>query len=419
MTRSCLPWLCWGWSLLLSAACTGTKSINEVTVASASITGVQWASVDVVVGVSWANGVLRVVDTEGQVHTAAVNLSGPALGAVLDVSGADFANTTISLTLPPNRIIKGSDLFGTYAGTDVGLHVILGGEQHDLSNGAGVALSGGNFNLGFGVFFGYEWLDLSVSGGSPLTPTSATATSNGGTVASSSGTPASSSTGHVTSGSSSGGAVASSSTGTAAASSSGGASASGSSGSSGSGSSSSSGGPPIIEVTLSNAYFATTGVNLFNCSNPAQPPSPTTVSTGPIVCNPLSTDAGYSTAPVVVDQVVGCGNENAAVVQVTCAGTPSGTDVAGNVTLLIVGTIPGFCSASVPDGGFPLSPTDGGEEPDGGAGPAYDFGALASGHADTSPPLGLCADESNFCTPSDLCAFNQFSATVTVANVGP
>ncbi len=68
--------------------CGGSGSLGDAQVASASISGVQWASVDVVVGVSWASGVLHFVDTGGQAHSANVNLSGPAVGLLLDVSGA-------------------------------------------------------------------------------------------------------------------------------------------------------------------------------------------------------------------------------------------------------------------------------------------------------------------------------------------
>jgi hypothetical protein len=178
-----------------------------------------------------------------------------------------------------------------------------------------------------------------------------------------------------------------------------------------------------VEVVLSDAAFATTGVNLFNCSTPAQPPSPTSVSATPVVCNPLPEGSGYSTTPVVVDQVVGYGNESAAVVQVTCSGTPASHDVSGSVLLAITSTVPGSCAAAIPDGGLvpPLPGPDGGAvlESDGGVGPAFDFDFVVPSGTTMSRPLGACAAFTNFCTPTNVCDFNAFSATVTLSNVGP
>jgi hypothetical protein len=156
----------WGLAWVLAAwcgsGCGSPPGLSGLQVRSASITGVEWAGIDLVVGWGWANGVLDVVDTSGQTHSFDVQLSGPSAGVVFDVAGADLASTTARLTLPEGKTLQGSDLLGSYLGTEEAIHVGFGGEQHDLTNGAGVKLDSGNFNLGVGVFVGFEWLAISA-----------------------------------------------------------------------------------------------------------------------------------------------------------------------------------------------------------------------------------------------------------------
>lgn len=152
-----------------------------------------------------------------------------------------------------------------------------------------------------------------------------------------------------------------------------------------------------VRVTLSGWAFATSGGNLFNCSSPAQAPDQNGIQTS-LGCEPVrNSDGTFATTPVVVSTQVGCGDGHGAVVTVTCAGTGTGRSVTASVTLSITAS----CDTK-----------------DVGTGAAtFVFQDVAPGASQASTPLAACAAFDNLCAPSDTCAFNDFSATVTVDNM--
>ena len=163
--------------------------------------------------------------------------------------------------------------------------------------------------------------------------------------------------------------------------------------------------PEIVVVHLSQSSFGTTGGNLFNCSTPAFPSNENGVAVDDIVCNPTrSADGSFSTTPVTVNQLMGCGDGHGALVTVTCAGTGNGTDVAVSVTLSITESC-GNTSASTPEGDDPAT---------------FAFADVAPGASASSPgALESCAVFENLCGSSDACAFNDWSAAISVTNMSP
>jgi hypothetical protein len=154
-----------------------------------------------------------------------------------------------------------------------------------------------------------------------------------------------------------------------------------------------------VVVTLSDWSFGTSGGNLFNCSTPAAPANRNGLSSTQVGCQPtLNSDGSYATTPVVVSEQLGCGDGHGAVVTVTCAGSGTGKSVVGTVALSI--------SASC------------GSSDMGGATAGFQFQDLGPGTTQTSPaPVSSCAVFDDLCNASDACAFNDFTATVTVENV--
>jgi hypothetical protein len=157
---------------------------------------------------------------------------------------------------------------------------------------------------------------------------------------------------------------------------------------------------PLVTVTLSNASFATTGGNLFNCTSPEQPADAQSLSTSGIDCNPaqMSKDV-YSQTPVSSTYQLGCGDGNAAVLVVSCGAADGGNADAFSGTVAL-GINPD-CSPT--DGGLPENAQ------------VFAFGALAPG-ASQSQSLSSCANYGNFCPTSNPCVFNVLNATVTVTN---
>jgi hypothetical protein len=47
-----------------------------------------------------------------------------------------------------------------------------------------------------------------------------------------------------------------------------------------------------------------------------------------------------------------------------------------------------------------------------------DYGPLAPGQSQVVPGLASCTVGSNACQATNACAFNEFAATFTVANIG-
>src|SRR5207302_852186 len=149
-------------SLGALVGCGGNSgAIDDIPVKSAKVTHVDWHAVDVIGGWSWTDGVLEITDTAGQVHTADVRLSGPDRGVVLDFDIGTITHEDITLA-PPSGTVKGKDLVGNYFGHKTDFHVIVGDDEHALSNTDGVKMTSGSLSGGLGVFFGLQWIDLSV-----------------------------------------------------------------------------------------------------------------------------------------------------------------------------------------------------------------------------------------------------------------
>ena len=152
---------------LMVAGCGGP--LDNIDVQSATLGSVDWSGFSIVVGLTDAPATLTIVDTAGTVHNFNVELSGPSLGLLLDIGASDTSDPNNclfqsdgSLTLPAGKALTGADIAGGYFGTKEGLHLGIGGESHDLTNGSGVKLSGGALNVGFGFFAGFEWLSIGV-----------------------------------------------------------------------------------------------------------------------------------------------------------------------------------------------------------------------------------------------------------------
>jgi hypothetical protein len=155
--------------VVVTAACGDAGSLADVEVKTVSLSNLDWSTVDAVVGLTESTGVLTVVDTSGNAHTTNVDISGPAIGFLFDISGgtANGPNDAIiknsgQLTLPKGKQLKGSDLVGGYAGNETAAALVIGGESHDLTNGAGVRLEGGALNFGMGLLIAFEWLSITA-----------------------------------------------------------------------------------------------------------------------------------------------------------------------------------------------------------------------------------------------------------------
>jgi hypothetical protein len=157
--------------------------------------------------------------------------------------------------------------------------------------------------------------------------------------------------------------------------------------------------PDVVQVTLTTSSFATSGGNLFNCTTPERPADSQTVNGSGIGCTPSrNADGTFSATPVTVTDQVGCSDGHGAVITVSCAGIPGSADVTGSVTLS-------------------LSPScDQKSEEDASNGDVLTFPDLASGAAQAGS-LQACGVFGNICPTSNACAFNAFSATLTVTHV--
>ena len=152
-----------------------------------------------------------------------------------------------------------------------------------------------------------------------------------------------------------------------------------------------------VQVSFaSTSSFVTTGGNLFNCSSPAQPATPRSLSHSPIACQPETVGGRFTTTPVIVRESLGCGDGHGAIATVTCAGTGTGDDVTVTVSIAI-GSSCDVKNATLAD-----------EQ-------SFTIPDLAPQGSQTAP-LASCADFEDFCTPSNSCDFNAFQADVTVTN---
>ncbi len=151
-----------------------------------------------------------------------------------------------------------------------------------------------------------------------------------------------------------------------------------------------------VQVTLSStSSFATTGGNLFNCSEPAQAAVPRALGGGPIACEPEVVGGKFTTTPIIVKQSLGCGDGHGAIVTVTCAGTGNGDDVAVTVSVAL-GSSCDASNASLID--------------------EQAFTAELSPRASQTAQLASCGAFDDYCTPSNECDFNVFQADLVVTN---
>ncbi len=152
---------------LLGAGC-GGGPFGDFVVTDASLHDVDWQSAAIIGGASWTSGLLDLTDDSGQVHAFDVDVSGPEVGFFIDIGTGDnnpddcLLQSSASLVLPAGKQVIADDVAGVYAGTKGSLRFALGAEEHDLQNGAGVKLSGGAFDLGMGIWLGFEWLGIGV-----------------------------------------------------------------------------------------------------------------------------------------------------------------------------------------------------------------------------------------------------------------
>ncbi len=154
-----------------------------------------------------------------------------------------------------------------------------------------------------------------------------------------------------------------------------------------------------VEVRLVSPSYGTTGGNLFNCTTPDFPADQTTVDESVIACTPQPGANGtLSTTPVLVLAQVACSDGHGAVVTVSCAGTGTGHDITTTVTLSITPS----CGSHDP-----------GSDPQ-----SFTFADVAPADTQATPAtLSSCAVFDNICPTTNECAFNAFSATVSVTNM--
>jgi hypothetical protein len=153
--------------LVVAAAGCGPASLSDVQVAGATISVESFGGAAALVGVTAGNGLLVVEDVDGTSQPFDVSLAGPSMGVLLQASSMSeeplFGETfNVTLALPPDRTLRGDELLGSYVGTSAGAHLVLGGEEHTLKNGAGVELRASGWSLGLGLFAGFEWLGVSA-----------------------------------------------------------------------------------------------------------------------------------------------------------------------------------------------------------------------------------------------------------------
>jgi hypothetical protein len=146
----------------------GGGPLDDIDVKSATLSNTEWGGVGVVGGFSTTPAVLTLVDNADVGHAFNVSIGGPTLGLIFDFGAADdnpddcLMQSSASLTIPEGKSLTGSDIAGGYFGSKTSGHLVLGGEDHDLSNGEGVKLKGGAVNFGLGMQVAFEWLSISV-----------------------------------------------------------------------------------------------------------------------------------------------------------------------------------------------------------------------------------------------------------------
>lgn len=148
---------------------------------------------------------------------------------------------------------------------------------------------------------------------------------------------------------------------------------------------------PQLQVTLTNGTFATTGGNLFNCTNPDFPPNRHTLRNDKIICTPHHGSSASET--VTVTDELACGDDHGALVLVTCSADSAG-NIAGSVTISLS--------------------TSCGDKTAAANAQAFSFTGLSAG-ATQSQTLVACAAFTNFCPSGDGCGFNQFGGTVNLS----
>ena len=153
----------------------------------------------------------------------------------------------------------------------------------------------------------------------------------------------------------------------------------------------------------------TTGFNVGNCGQPAGGGNVhITDGTLTFQCSPSVSNRTISSQPVSYTQQVGCGDNHAALVTITCAGSgqPGNIAISGAISF----SLSSSCNSSQNGQDVPSSDNDGNNEI------TWNFGPLAPGATATNEGE-VCDLFSNACA-ADPCNFNEFSANVAVSNSG-
>lgn len=154
-------------AVVAAAGCAGPEAelaVFEVT--DASLSNVDLGHAAAIVGIMSGTATLHFTDSDGQAHSHAVTLEGPLLGAAISAQGQDswgFDPPDGSLVLPGP--ITADQLFGVYQGSATGAALVIGINEHDLENGAGVKLTTDYLTAGIGIVGAIEWLCLSLADG--------------------------------------------------------------------------------------------------------------------------------------------------------------------------------------------------------------------------------------------------------------
>ena len=146
-------------SLLLAGACASGSRLEAMEVADVTLTDVKLFRIGAVAGVEAGGGTFEVVTAEGEDASVPVTLSGPRLGAMLDVAyGWSFID--LPLSWEGDGVRPGTDVLGTYQGAEystvagVGVHVAI------LTNEHGVTLALNSFDIGVAGSANYVWLTM-------------------------------------------------------------------------------------------------------------------------------------------------------------------------------------------------------------------------------------------------------------------
>lgn len=148
-------------TLLLLGCVLRAPEFVGMEVAAVEVTDVEQVRFAYVLGAHRTEATLVVTDTDGQRHPVRVIASGPSAGLLLQAGTSTelFGKTTrVHMDTPPGA--RGQDLFGRYIGESAGCAAIYGVHRRDLHNRAGVRWVETGPTLGFGAWYGADWMWL-------------------------------------------------------------------------------------------------------------------------------------------------------------------------------------------------------------------------------------------------------------------